>query len=100
MHLSLNKPMTSVAVKRCQSDTDGRSRPVSLGSIHLRPCMPSELPEHIRSQLTPGEADEVLGLLKTIRPKVESCIRAEAMEAIMNAIILYLTMLMPNDSAN
>ena len=86
MHISPNKPMTSVAVKRCRPGAEGRSEPVSLGSIYLRPRMPSELPEHIRSQLTPAEAAEVLGLLKGINAKVEFRIRVEVQEAMMNAV--------------
>jgi len=86
VHLSRNKRLTSVAVKRCQPDADGRSKAVCLGSIHLRPRMPSEIPEHIRSQLTPTEAAEVLGLLNGIQAKVELRIRVEAQEAILNAV--------------
>lgn len=86
LHLSLNRRMTSVAVKSCRLDKSGRSRPVYLGSINLEEGVPGELPENIRRQLSDAEAAKARRLLATIRPKVESRIRAKALNVILSGV--------------
>ena len=86
LHLSVNSAMRSVAVKRCAPGANGRSKAVTVGSIRLRPTMPSELPEHIRARLSTAEVEKAHQLLSKVRAKVEARIRDEALEAMVSAI--------------